>query len=99
MLAIARGLVERGDHVRFVTGSSFADQVAATGATYIPLPPEADFDLRFLDRFPEREKLKGVKAIAFDIEHVFVRPARRQFDTLMATHSALPADVILVEPC
>jgi UDP:flavonoid glycosyltransferase YjiC (YdhE family) len=99
MLAIARGLVERGDHVRFVTGSSFADQVAATGATYIPLPPEADFDLRFLDRFPEREKLKGVKAIAFDIEHVFVRPARPQFDTLMATHSALPADVILVEPC
>jgi MGT family glycosyltransferase len=99
MLTIARGFVERGDDVRFITGARFADQAAATGATYIPLPSEADFDDRsFLERFPDRPKLKGIKAIAHDMEHVFVRPATAQYETVMAAHAAQPADVVLTEP-
>jgi UDP:flavonoid glycosyltransferase YjiC (YdhE family) len=79
MLAVAENLVKRGDSVRFVTGSRYADKAAATGATYIPLPAEADFDDRnILASFPERAKLKGVAAAAFDIENVFARPGRAQ---------------------
>ena len=81
MLAVARGFVERGDHVRFITGSRFAERVCATGASFIPLPPEIDYDESFLERFPERAKLNGVKAVAFDIEHFFVRPAPIMYET------------------
>ena len=51
-----------------------------------------------LERFPERARLKGVKAIAFDVEHVFARPAKAQYETLMAALAAHPADVVLAEP-
>ncbi len=44
LLTAAENFVRRGDDVRFVTGSRYADKVAATGATFVPLPAEADFD-------------------------------------------------------
>jgi len=99
LLSAARGFVERGDHVRFITGSQFADKVVATGASHTPLPPEADFAALDLDtRFPERANLKGVKAVAFDVEHVFARPATAQYRTVMAAHAAEPADAVLTDP-
>src|SRR4051794_26654274 len=100
LLAVARHLVGRGDQVRFITGARFAGAVTATGATHEPLPDGADFDDRedLHDRFPERAGLKGAKAIAFDIEHIFVRPARLQHDAVMAAHAAESADAVLTDP-
>jgi MGT family glycosyltransferase len=99
LLTVAEGFVKRGDDVRFLTGSRFAEKVRATGATFVPLPEEADFDdTSHLARFPERAKLKGVKAAAFDIEHVFARPARLQYEALMAALATQPADAVLAEP-
>jgi MGT family glycosyltransferase len=99
LLAVAKSLVERGDDVRFVTGSRFADKVSATGASFVPLPAEADYDDRSrLATFPERAKLKGVKAMAFDFEHVFARPAKAQHEALMAMLAARPTDAVLAEP-
>ncbi|HET7666080.1 MAG TPA: glycosyltransferase, partial [Mycobacterium sp.] len=99
LLTVAKNFVERGDDVQFITGSLFAGRVAATGATYVPVPAEADFDDQPLsERFPERARLKGVNAIAFDIEQLFARPARAQYDTIMAALAAQPADVVLAEP-
>jgi UDP:flavonoid glycosyltransferase YjiC (YdhE family) len=99
LLTVAKSFVERGDHVRFVTGARFADKVSATGATFVPLPAEADFDDRTLfEHRPERAKLKGVKAIAYDAEHIGARPAKPQYDTLVAAHAARPADAVLAEP-
>ena len=99
LLSVAKNFVERGDDVRFISGSRYADKVAATGASFVPLPAEADFDdQNFLATFPERAKLKGVKAAAFDLENVFIRPAKAQYETLRATLAAQPADVVLAEP-
>ncbi len=98
LLTVARSFVERGDDVRFVTGSRFADKVAATGATHVPLSTEVDYDETLFEQFPERAKLKGVKAMAFDFEHVFAWPAKAQYETLVATLAARPADVVLAEP-
>lgn len=100
MLAVAEYFVQRGDDVRFITGKDFVDKVAATGATYLPLPAEADgFNDRPLNEmFPERAKLKGVRAAAHDIEHVFARPAIFQYETLKAALAERPADVVLSEP-
>jgi MGT family glycosyltransferase len=97
LLAAARGLVARGDQVRFITGARFADTVAATGASHIPLPPETDFDENVVEQFPERAKLKGLKAVAFDVEHVFAKPAKLQYEAIMAANAAQPADVVLAE--
>lgn len=98
MLAIAKAFVERGDQVRFVTGSRFAERVCAAGASHLPLPPGEDYDESLLERFPERAKLKGIRAAAFDVEHVFAHPAKSQYEALMAAHAAQPADVVVVEP-
>lgn len=99
LLTVAQGFVERGDHVRFVTGEAFADRIEATGASPVPLPPEADFgDWDLTARFPERAKLRGAKAIAFDIENVFARPAGAQYRTVMAANAAHPADAVLTDP-
>lgn len=66
LLAVARHLVARGDRVRFITGSRFADVVTATGATHVCLPEDADFDdrLDLHERFPDRAGLEGPKALA-----------------------------------
>ena len=100
LLAIARHLVGRGDRVRFITGARFGEAVAATGATHVPLPGEADFDDRedLQARFPDRGHQRGIKALAFDIEHIFIRPARAQYEAVMAAHAAEPADAVLTDP-
>jgi UDP:flavonoid glycosyltransferase YjiC (YdhE family) len=99
LLTVAKRFVERGDDVRFVTGARFADKVSATGATFVPLPVEADFDDRTLfEHRPERAKLKGVKALVYDFEHVFARPIKAQHDTLVAAHAARPAGAVLADP-
>ena len=100
LLTVAEALVARGDRVRFLTGARFAGVVEATGAEYLPLPADADFDDRqdLRELFPERTGLKGVKSLAFDVENVFVRPGRAQYEAVMAADAAQPADVVLADP-
>lgn len=100
LLAVARHFVRRGDRVRFLTGSRFADTVAATGAEHLPLPAIADYDDRIdlNERFPERAALAGPKSLAFDIVELFTRPSRAQYDAVMAAHAAEPVDALLVDP-
>jgi UDP:flavonoid glycosyltransferase YjiC (YdhE family) len=99
LLPIAAHLVARGDTVRFLTGSRFAAAVSATGATHVALPPDADFDDRDLvARFPEREGMSPLAAIAFDIEHVFVRPGEGQYAAVQELLAAAEADAVIVDP-
>lgn len=100
LLTVARYFADRGDRVRFLTGARFARVVEATGAEHVSLPAEADFDDRrdWNSTFPERAKLKGAKAIAYDVEHTFVRPGRLHHDAIMALHAEEPADAVLADP-
>ncbi len=100
LLEVARHLTARGDRVRFLTGSRFAEAVQATGAQHVALPPDADYDDRrdWDQTFPERAGLSGAKSIAFDVEHVFVRPGRAQHDAVVALHDAEPAGALLTDP-
>lgn len=98
LLTVAEHFVKRGDDVRFLTGARFAEKIAATGATHLPLPAEADYDESLFDTFPERAALKGVKAVAFDVEHVFARPAKAQYNAIVEALDAQPADAVLAEP-
>ncbi|MFD5214563.1 glycosyltransferase [Microbacterium sp. NPDC058345] len=99
LLSLAQAFAARGDRVRFLTGARFRDAVTATGAEHVPLPAEADFDDRNVsDRFPDRERLSAVKAIAHDIEHVFVRPGAAQYAAVRAALAEEPADAIVADP-
>lgn len=99
LLPIVAHLVARGDTVRFLTGSRFADVVTATGATHVPLPAEADFDDRdVVARFPEREGLSPLAAIAFDIEHIFIRPGEAQYAAVQEVLAEAPVDAVIVDP-
>lgn len=100
LLAVARHLVDRGDDVRFLTGTRFGESVTATGARHLALSGDADYDDRVDHdkRFPQRAALSGVKAVAFDIEHMFVRPVPAQVDAVLTAHAEQTVDVLLVEP-
>ncbi len=99
LLTVAENFVKRGDDVRFITGLRYAEKVTATGASFVPLPAEADFDVQHVvESFPERARLRGVRAISFDIEHVLARPAKPQYDALVAALAAQPADAVFAEP-
>ncbi|MET0901369.1 MAG: glycosyltransferase [Mycobacterium sp.] len=98
LLAAAAGFVRRGDDVRFLTGARFADRIAAAGATPLPLPAEADYDESLFDSFPERAKLKGTKAVAFDVEQVFARPAKAQYLAIVEAMAAKSVDVVISDP-
>ena len=99
LLTVARQFVDRGDDVRFLTGARFAEPVMRAGATYIPLPAEADYDTEGLIRkLSERAHLKGAKAIAFDVENVFARPSEAQYHALLGAHRERAADAVLFDP-
>ncbi len=100
MLPLVQHFVQRGDRVRFITGSRFADAVRGAGAEHIALPGLADFDDRTLVETmpPGREKLSPVKSIAFDMEHVFIRPVRDQYAAVQAALATRPADALIVDP-
>ncbi len=99
LLPLAAELVARGDRVRFLTGSRFAAAVAATGAEHVSLTGDADFDDRFVTaQFPEREQLSAVKAVAHDLEHIFVRPGAAQYAAVMELLAQEPADAIVTDP-
>lgn len=98
MLPVAAGLVARGHDVRFLTGQRYKDDVTKNGATFIPLPTEADFDDRNLDEaFPGRAGLKGPKGIRFDIKEIFMRPGQAQYAAVRAALKERPADAVLAE--
>ena len=79
-----------------LTGSRFARAVSATGAEFVALPEEADFDDRDLDAaFPERRKHKGIAALRYDILQVFIAPAYHQHRALQHLFSEEQADAVL----
>ena len=48
MLAITRILLDDDHEIAFLTGTAFRDRIEASGAQFLPLPADADFDGRDL---------------------------------------------------
>ncbi|SNT54972.1 glycosyltransferase, MGT family [Asanoa hainanensis] len=99
VLTVAADLVRRGHEVVVYTGSRFADRVAATGARFAPLPPNADLDDRELDaRYPVRATLPpGPARLSFDFETFFVGQLPAQLRGLRELLATFPADVVIGE--
>lgn len=98
LLAVSRALVERGHRVHFLTGSRYAGRAADTGATVLPLPPEADYDDTDMDAaFPGRAGLTGPAGIRYDMRTIFLRPVPAQLAAVDAAVAAHGIDVVLAE--
>lgn len=98
LLAVAEALVDAGDRVRFLTGARYRDQVRATGAEFLPLPPEADYDDQDMDAaFPGRRGLKGPAGIRYDMIEIFLKPVPAQVRALRAAIGAEHTDAVLAE--
>lgn len=99
LLAVARHLHENGHRVRFLSGAKYRSAIEATGAEFLALPADADYDDADMDAaFPERVGLTGAAGIRYDISAIFLRPALSQLAALEAALAAEPADAVLVEP-
>lgn len=98
LLEAARALAGEGNRVRFLTGARYRDQVEATGARWLPLPAEADYDDRDIDAaFPGRVGREGVDGAKWDLQHIFLDPAPAQLRAIDALLRAAPADAVLAE--
>lgn len=98
LLVVARHLTNVGHRVKFLTGRRFADQVRQTGAEFIALPAEADYDDRDMNAsFPGRIGRTGIDGIRWDVANIFLKPAAAQIaavDDVVATEHI---DAILLE--
>lgn len=98
LLAVVRTLVASGHEVRFLTGIRYRDAVEETGATWAPLPADADYDDRDIDdAFPGRVGRQGVDGAKWDLRHIFLDPAPAQLVAVDALLAQRPADAVLCE--
>lgn len=98
LLPVARALVSAGHDVRFLTGARYRDAAESTGARWVPLPADADYDDTDMDTaFPGRVGRQGVDAARWDLGNIFLAPAASQLHAVDALLAAEPADVVLTE--
>jgi hypothetical protein len=99
LLVVARYLVESGQDVRFLTGSRFLEGVEATGATFVGLPAEADYDDQTMDtNFPGGVGKSGVAGLTWDLENIFLAVAAVQYRALQGAIAEVPTDAVIAEP-
>lgn len=98
LLAVARHLVLAGHRVRFLTGRRYREAVEATGAEWLALPDEADYDDRDMNAsFPGRVGRSGPDGIRWDMREIFLKPAPAQLTAVDAAIAAEPVDAVIVE--
>lgn len=98
LLNVARGLIDRGDRVTFLTSARHADRIRAVGAQPWPLPAGADIDESRLNLdLPGREQTAGIRRIDFDVVRVFIRPMVDQAHELANAMSRQRFDAIIVD--
>lgn len=98
LLNVARGLVDRGDQVTFLTSERHSDKIRSVGAHPVALPAEADYDDSSFDAdLPGRAETSGIKRINFDVTNIFVRPMPHQAAALEALLSEHRFDAIVAD--
>lgn len=89
LVAIAAALVSRRHHVTFLAGAAFKAASERTGAGFVALSGNADFDVSDPAAFPPRaETPVGPAQIDFDLRHLFISPIREQHQALQALLAA-----------
>lgn len=91
-------LAERGHDVRWYAGPDYAARVERLGLEVIPYEEATEITGDNVNAlFPERQKLKGPKAIEFDADVFFARPVGPQFRDIRNARERFPFDALLID--
>ena len=91
-------LAERGHDVRWYAGPEYAARVERLGLEVIPYAEATEITADNVNAlFPGRQKLKGPKAIEFDADVFFARPAGAQFRDIRHARERFPFDALLID--
>jgi MGT family glycosyltransferase len=91
-------LAELGHDVRWYAGPAYAARVKRLGLEVIPYEEATEITGDNVNAlFPERPKLRGAKAIEFDADVFFARPARAQFRDIRNARERFPFDALLID--
>lgn len=91
-------LAELGHDVRWYAGPEYAPRVERLGLGVIPYQEAVEITADNVNAlFPQRQKLKGAKAIEFDADVFFARPAGAQFRDIRAARERFPFDALLID--
>jgi UDP:flavonoid glycosyltransferase YjiC (YdhE family) len=98
MVVVATDLVARGHEVVFLGGRRFQRQIERSGARFVPLPEECDWDDRDQDAaFPGRARRPGPLKMLFDARTAFCDPMPHQARAVAEILRGFPADAILID--
>ncbi|MGO7042327.1 glycosyltransferase [Rhizobium acaciae] len=99
LLAIARMVKARGDHVTITTGSTLKEAVVTARADFVPLRGNADYDSARVDElWPERVNMPpGPAKSLYDFENSFVDTMLPQAETLRAIIEEYEPDIIIAD--
>lgn len=92
LLPVATHLVKVGHRVRFLTGSAYRETVGSTDAEFLPWPPDA-----VSSHESERSTTGGLRALAKNVERIFVKPAVPQYQAIVDALEQEHADVVITE--
>jgi UDP:flavonoid glycosyltransferase YjiC (YdhE family) len=100
MLPIAQTLISRGHKVWWYTGAFFQERIAAIGAQFVPM--HEGFDYSIAENVPaelsaQRQKLRGLAQLKFDLEHFFIKAAIGNAKDLLSLLERFPADAIVAD--
>jgi UDP:flavonoid glycosyltransferase YjiC (YdhE family) len=98
LTGLANHLGQRGHDVRFYTGPSYARRLSAVDVPHLPFrrATEVNGD-NLAEHFPEVERLKGPKRIAFDLEKVFFGNTEAHFADLREIHDEFAFEVLVAD--
>ena len=98
MLALGRGLRQRGHEVTLLTGSKYAASAAGAGLDFLPLPREVDYDDADVEAWlPKQQHRTRVAAGRYAITGMFVDPLGPQHRALVRALAAKPYDAVVAD--
>ncbi len=98
VLTAARAFVDAGHDVSVLTGRKYRAQVEKSGAEFLALPAEVDYDDDELEAFmPGRDAVTGVAAIKLNIIGLFVRTLPGQYRALQELISDGGFDAVVAD--
>ena len=98
LTGIAHHLRINGHDVRFYTGPSYAKRLADLDVAHLPFRRATEVNgENVAEHFPEIEKLKGPKRIAFDLEKIFFGNTRAHFEDIREIHQEFPFEALVAD--
>jgi UDP:flavonoid glycosyltransferase YjiC (YdhE family) len=95
---IAHHLRINGHDVRFYTGPSYAERLAGLDVAHLPFRRATEVNgENVAEHFPEIEKLKGPRRIAFDLEKIFFGNTRAHFEDIREIHQRFPFEALVAD--